>query len=70
MSNNEVNPQMNADKHRLNSQYMENLLDGVEVECVSSKPLNTRNTRKSKNLKILSVFSVYSVVNPELEFAV
>jgi len=47
--------------------FLEKLLDGVEIECVSSKPLNTR---KSKNLKILSVFSVYSVVNPELEFAV
>lgn len=50
--------------------FLEKLLDGVEVECVSSKPLNTRNTRKSKNLKIFSVFSVYSVVNPVLEFAV
>ena len=50
--------------------FLDKLLDGVEVECVSSKPLNTRDTRKSKDLKILSVFSEYSVVNPELEFAV
>jgi len=26
--------------------FLEKLLDGVEIECVSSKPLNTRNTRK------------------------
>lgn len=50
--------------------FLEKLLDGVEVECVSSKPRNTLNTRKIKSLEILSVFAVYSVVNPVLEFAV
>lgn len=50
--------------------FLEKLLDGVEVECVSSKPLNTLNTLEIKSLEFSSVFSVYFVVNPVLEFAV
>ncbi len=47
-----------------NVNFMENLLDGVEVEWKARimKPQNTRNTRTGNNGKWTSVFLVSSVV--------
>jgi len=56
MMKKEVNPQMNADKHRLNSKYMEKLLDGVEVEWKNLEDVLTiKNGRDYKAFQAGSI---------------